>query len=402
MLETPAASDDEQSPLLWKRQLHYVDDNIFWYFDRRNERRFHVRLMLHGKLWRKYGFPTVTKARQWRDSRKGAAADGRLFPEQQRDEHKGVPFKDYAEHWTASRRTKGLKRSTLHSYDQILGKRLLPALGNAPLRSIDRAKVRELAIACHQEGLKPKTIHNIVRAIFCLFSQAIEDGIVQHNPALKPSMMVQLLKKGEHVEVFTHEEEQHILETAKKFWPRDHPFVLTLFRTGARFGEAVALMPEDMNFRDRYMVIERNFTHGHREESPKSGRRREVDLAQDLVAILKEHWALQQAEAALNGRPNPKWLFSSPEGGIIRSNNFRDRVWKPLLKKSELNYRCLHAARHTFATRLIMAGANLVYVRKQLGHSSIQITVDLYTLWIRRAEREEILQVDLLSSPLTQ
>lgn len=62
----------------------------------------------------------------------------------------------------------------------------------------------------------------------------------------------------------------------------------------------------------------------------------EIDVALDLVDMLKEHLALQAAEAALRGEPCPKWLFTSPRGGIIRSNN----------------YRTIHATRHIFATRL--------------------------------------------------
>lgn len=192
------------------------------------------------------------------------------------------------------------------------------------------------------------------------------------------SFRVNKLKKvGEHLEVFDHDEEMLILKTAKEYCPHYYPFVLTLFRTGLREGEAVALMPTDLDVRSRYVVIERNFTAGQfLSDSPKSGKRREVDLAVDLVVVLKDHMALQEAEAALTGRPRSKWLFNTPQGHIIRSNNFRDRVWGPLLKKAGLRRRTIHATRHTFATRLIMAGAPLTYVQKQLGHSSIQITVD--------------------------
>jgi integrase len=381
------------------RTCHYVDDNLFWYLDGHGQKKFMVRLMRKGTLWRKFGFATISKARQWRDSRKGAAADGRLFPEQEQAQHRTMLFHRFAKNWLESRRTKQLKRSTLRRYEGLLAQHLLPAFGHLPLASIDRAKVRALANHAHALGLKPKTIHNIVRALSSVFSQAIEEGLMLQNPAHKPSALIQLPKKGEHVEVFTHEEEVHLLEVARHACPRHYPFILALFRTGARFGEAVALMPEDINFRDRYVVIQRNFTMGFLADSPKSGRRREVDLSQDLLLVLKEHVAVQEAEAALLGRPRPKWLFANPGGSIIRSNNFRDRVWKPLLRKAGLDYRWIHATRHTFATRLIVEDANLVYVQKQLGHSSIQITVDLYTHWIRRAERKNTLDVDRLLAP---
>jgi integrase len=239
-------------------------------------------------------------------------------------------------------------------------------------------------------------LHNIIRTLSVIFSQAIEDGLASHNPATKPSKLVRLKNVGEHREVFDHDEELLILQTEKQYCPLYYPFVLTLFRTGLREGEAVALMPTDLDFRGRYALIERNFTAGQLEDSPKSGKRREIDLAQDLATVLKEHLALQEAEAALIGKIRSKWLFSTPNGTIIRSNNFRDRVWRPMLKKAGLRYRTIHATRHTFATRLITEGAPLTYVQKQLGHSSIQITVDLYFHWIKRTERSRTLDVDRL------
>ncbi len=56
----------------------------------------------------------------------------------------------------------------------------------------------------------------------------------------------------------------------------------------------------------------------------------------------------------------------------------------------------MHTIRHTYATRLIMAGANPVYVQRQLGHSSIKLTVDLYTHWIEETRRRHALEVDRL------
>jgi integrase len=198
------------------------------------------------------------------------------------------------------------------------------------------------------------------------------------------------------VEVFTHEEERVVLQTAQEKCPHYYPFILCLFRTGLREGEAVALRPEDLDLNHRYMLIQRNFTAGRMSDTPKSRKRRTVDLSQDLITVLRETLVVREAEAMLQGSPREGWLFPATQGGIIRSNNFRDRVWKPLLKAAGLPYRWVHATRHTFATRMIMGGANLVYVQKQLGHSSIQITVDLYTHWIERSERKTVLEVDRL------
>lgn len=228
-----------------------------------------------------------------------------------------------------------------------------------------------------------------------IFSHANEDELIGHNPAKNPSKLVRVPNK-KTVEVFTLSEEQQILETVKHFFKEYYPFVLFVFRTGVREGEAVSLKPEDLDFQSRYAWIGRSYTAGHLEHSPKSGKSRKVDLSQDLAGVLKDHLALQEAEAALQQKPKPTWLFTSPQGQLIRSNNFRDRVWRPVLKRLGLRYRNVHAIRHTYATRMIMAGANLVYVQKQLGHSTIQLMVDTYTHWIEEVERGSQLEVDRL------
>jgi len=53
-------------------------------------------------------------------------------------------------------------------------------------------------------------------------------------------------------------------------------------------------------------------------------------------------------------------------------------IWMPLLTRVGLRYRKPHTLRHTFASMLIPAGESLAYVKAQLGHSSISITVDTY------------------------
>jgi integrase len=387
----------------YSRRLVHVEEGIFRYREKGGLERFAVRFQTRGKEWRKFGFPTVTKARLWRESRKGRAAEGRLFPEQEQANERlrqtqSPQFAGYAENWMARCRAR-LKHSTLLRYAGILSRHLVPRFGVQAIMTIDRAQVRELVQQLTADGVAAKTTHNVVRVLSAIFTQAIEDGLVAQNPARIPSKLVRITKCQGPVPVFTEDEERLILNTAKAQLPQYYAFILVLFRTGLREGEAVALRSDDLNLRDRYLVVQRNFTAGRLADSPKSGRLRKVDLTRDLVDVLRDHRALQQAAASLDETPLPPWLFTSPQGGMVRSNNFRDRVWRRLLASLDLEYRTVHAIRHTFATRLIMAGANIVYVQRQLGHSTIQMTVDLYTHWIDRVDRRETLEVDRLLSP---
>ena len=380
--------------------LKHVEEGISKYQKKNGDVAYAVRLQYRGHDWRKRGFPTLTKARQWIQSRKGRAAEHRLFPEQklaeQEKARKATPvFREYALAWLEGCQTR-LKQSTHARYKGILNKHLIPNLGSLRLNEIDRGRIRELTLQLNSTELKPKTILEILKTISAIFGQANEDEKVFHNPAAKPKKLIKI-PKTPPVEVFTLEEEERIFTAARDRIPWYYPFILLLFRTGLREGEAVALKPGDVDLHSRYLLVQRNFASGkYMEDTTKNGKARKVDLARDLTEVLKEHMAMQEAEAALKSKSRPEWLFPSPQGTLIRTNNFRDQVWRPLLQSLNLSYRNIHSIRHAYATRMIMAGANLVYVQRQLGHCSIKLTIDRYTHWSEQTQRSEDLEVDRL------
>lgn len=158
----------------WKRRLICVDEGIYKYQDKDATEKFLARIKHKGEDYRKFGFPTVTKARQWRQSRIGAIADNRFFPERKVGQgliHHTL-FKDYAIRWLHSCRTKNLKRTTIRSYQGIVKTHLIPAFRKLSLSSIERAQVREMIIGPRALSLEPKT----------MFSQANEEL----SPIIRP------------------------------------------------------------------------------------------------------------------------------------------------------------------------------------------------------------------------
>jgi integrase len=71
-------------------------------------------------------------------------------------------------------------------------------------------------------------------------------------------------------------------------------------------------------------------------------------------------------------------LFSGNNSSYRLSNNLRRRVFYPCLEKAGLRRVRIHDLRHTYASLLIQQGESLAYIRDQLGHHSIQVTVDIY------------------------
>ncbi len=80
--------------------------------------------------------------------------------------------------------------------------------------------------------------------------------------------------------------------------------------------------------------------------------------------------------------------FPNSVGRITRYGTFLEHVWQPLVKLAKLPYRKPHAMRHSYATWMLEEGADLRYVRDQMGHASIEETERTYGhLEVERHER---------------
>ena len=127
--------------------------------------------------------------------------------------------------------------------------------------------------------------------------------------------------------------------------------------------------------------------------SPKSHQRRRVDMSRQLSATLLNWRRRLRARCLKKGVEMSEWVFASRQGPALEERNLR-RVFTRMLLKAELRKVRIHDLRHTFASLLLQHGESVVYVKEQLGHSSIQITVDTYGHLIPGANRAAVDRLD--------
>jgi len=102
-------------------------------------------------------------------------------------------------------------------------------------------------------------------------------------------------------------------------------------------------------------------------------------MSLQLTEVLKSHKLKAKQDALKNGKGVLReWVFVNKAGSPIDINNWRNRFFRKTLEKAGLRQIRVHDLRHTYASLLIQAGESLVYVRDQLGHHSIKVTVDIY------------------------
>jgi integrase len=163
---------------------------------------------------------------------------------------------------------------------------------------------------------------------------------------------------------------------------------------GSVWGNCSACNGGDCDFQGRYLHIQRNYTHW-KITTPKSGHSRRVDMSRELCQALKDlHLEGQIEAAARKWKTVPEWVFCNETGGLLHPHNMRDRVFYGLLIKAKLRKVRFHDLRHTFASLLLQNGESPVYVKEQMGHSSIQVTVDLYGHLIPGGNKQAVDRLD--------
>jgi integrase len=332
------------------------------------------------------------------------------------DGDKEVPtLEEYAKKWLEGYVALECKPSTAYSYEQLLRLHVLPKFGTKQLTTITREEIKKFlaelsqAVKLVNDVPVPKFSRNTLRLIVCalraVLNAAVEDRILASNPASRVGRFARSDKPARQAATMTRKETESFLAAVQDVCPEWEPFFLTALRAGLRKGELIALKWGDIQFGERetdanrYILVQRNWSRG-RFTSPKSKKSRRVDLSKQLRATLLELRDRRLLSAMMDGGPGivDDLVFPSQTGTVIKPDNIVPRYMQPALERAGLRRFRFHDLRHTFGSLLIQDGASLVYVKEQMGHSSIQITVDTYGHLIPGAD---IAWVDRLDTKTT-
>ena len=375
------------------KKTQRIEPNIYRYQTAQGK-RFLVRFSWDQHAFKYEGFRTLTLARAYLAKIKGQQIEGRFFPERQQQSK--LILNEYAQHFLEICTLRDLKHNTIRSYRDNLTKHILPTFGHLKLSDISRQHITQLLLTKKDAGLSPNAIRLVLAPLSKLLSDAQEAGLIPTNPALHPGRITQTRKRRKRIAPFTLQEEAQILGACERNVPHQYPIPLTLFRSGMRIGEVIALERQDLDLVRCFAVINKNFTNGHLESSSKSGKDRQVDLSDELVIVLKNHLERLDLEASLQRKPPSPLVFPSTQGKFLTARNWIWRFWYPLLDRLFIRRRAPHHCRHTYASRLIEQNSSLAYIRDQLGHSSIQITVDTYGHLVPGTNRQAVNHLDEL------
>jgi hypothetical protein len=156
----------------------------------------------------------------------------------------------------------------------------------------------------------------------------------------------------------------------------------------------MALFRSDIDWGRGRLHVQRTWSEkGGRIEDCKDGDDRWVKIASPAaLEALRGHCEAMDLEAQVRGwdAVQRRLVFPNTFGRIPRFCTFVTKFWRPLLTLARLPYRSFHSTRHSYATWMLEAGADLRYVKDQLGHASIDETEGTYGHLERRRHEEAV------------
>ncbi len=269
-----------------------------------------------------------------------------------------------------------LRPKTRKIYADNLRLHVLPALGEQELAKLTPSMLRAwLADLSSKPGVRGKvlsaaSVSQAYRTLNRLLEAAVADELLGRNP-LKGVKAPRV--EPDAMRFLTHDEVALLAGTIDK---RYRALVFVAGYTGLRASELVGLRRHHVDLLRRTLTVVEQVQYLDGEflvSPPKTAAgRRSVALprlvAKELDAHLRAH-----AEDATDAI-----VFESPEGGFLRFDNFRNRVWSPAVTAAGLAPLRPHDLRHTCASLAIAAGADVKVLQRMLGHSSAVLTLDRY------------------------
>lgn len=245
--------------------------------------------------------------------------------------------------------SKAHKRS--HGDDVIRMEKLLSSFRGRSAESITpRELERFLAENGEENDWAPATINRYRALLSLVYRLGIESGKVKENPA---RLVKHRQENNARVRWLSNEEEVRLRTYIQNTCPEHIPELDLALHTGMRLGEMYSLTWENVNMSRKVLTIPRS----------KNGQTRHVPLnaaaLYALAALRKRGDGTGPVVRNLDGEPlaGPRYWF------------------EPALPKSKIRRFSWHCLRHTFASRLVMAGVDLRTVQELMGHKSIEMTV---------------------------
>lgn len=330
--------------------------------------------------------------------------------------------------WITSARADGLERSTIEDYERALRLHINPLIGGVKLTALNTVRLRAFEDELRAAGRSQSMIRRVMTSLGIMLTDAQERGLVVRNAvremkgrrgrgaARQERRQKGKLKVG--VDIPTRDEIKALVGVLEGRW---RPMMLTAIFTGLRASELRGLRWRDVDLEAKKITVHQRADRFNRIGRPKSAAGERTVPAPPIVINALREWKLQCPRRP-TGKRDPEGnpvavldlVFPNGAGKVEALNNILKRGLHPAWIKAgvvveteelddegqpvlEPKYTGMHCLRHWFASWCINRredgglGLTPKMVQERMGHSSIALTMDLYShLFPRDDEADEL------------
>ena len=353
----------------------------------RKDGRYSARFVTSsGKRIEKY-FPMLQDARKWLAEAKMNDESGSVGVSV------GMTVDEWFEFWIVNIKDKTVRYNTARNYRERYKQNIKKHIGKMLIADVKPMHCQKI-LNDMEADYAGSTIYQTLIALYNMFDSAVENAIILKNPVTKSVKLPKPVEKK--TKVLTIDEQEKFMEEAEG--SSNYPQYFFILQTGVRTGEMVGLKWEDIDFEKNVISIRRSMEYRYsvgewRIGPPKTKHGyREIPITKanrDMLLELKK-----SADAGRYVQDEFKeFVFINRKGMPTKNSTYDVHIGK-LTKKAQIQNFSMHTLRHTFATRCIEAGMRPKTLQQILGHSSINITMNLYVHVTDEEKTKEMLKFE--------
>ncbi len=233
---------------------------------------------------------------------------------------------------------------------------------------IDRLLIRLWLGDLSEKGSARNTVARKVASVRSFYKFCFKRGYVEKNPA---HLLIIPKKEKRLPKTFQFREIEKMLELAEGSDPesvQERTIMELFYSTGIRLSELTSLNLTDIDLKQQQVTV-----------FGKGRKQRIVPLGNEAISWCRQH--IEGRSKLITGKSTndaKKALFIAPMGGRMNPRKVQRIIKEYVTKASEASNKSPHTLRHSFATHMLDAGADIRLIKEFLGHSSLAST-QIYT-----------------------
>lgn len=303
----------------------------------------------------KRGFKTKREAEEWLQ---------KFLATKQADFN--MLFEDFLKIYYTDMETR-LREHTMRTKKYVFDLKVLPYFGKMKMNEITASDVRKWQNELIKQGYAPTYLKTINNQLAALFNYAVRYYDLPNNPCRKAGSIGKA--KAEEMNFWTKEEFDRFIDAIMNK-QQSYMAFMTLFWTGIRIGELLALNVADVDFEKRTINITKSYQRMSGRDvvtEPKTPKSKRIITIPQFLAV-----DLQDYVSSMYGAQGEDRLFPI-------TKYFLEHEMQRGIKQSGVKRIRIHDIRHSHASMLVEMGFSPLEIANRLGHEKIETTLNTYS-----------------------